>query len=250
MSSDVTSHSFLLRISPYRSPGQRVLEENTSIIPHCDVMKSIDSFGNIVHTGYVADAHDSFVFESTGKVEVTTHDHECELNRFYLYPSSLTLPDVAMASVMPAFAYDGSNAEEWVAELSRLLRAQFEYRQGTTGVSTTAADAFRQGSGVCQDFAHIAIALCRMNGMAARYVNGFMIGEGATHAWIEYYSKGRWRAFDPTNDKAVDDTYIKVAHGRDFNDCSTNRGTFSGLAQQQIRVSLKVSQIRFLNSLI
>lgn len=241
--SDISSHNFMLRISPFRSPGQKIIKEHTAIIPHCHVAKSVDSFGNIVHTGYIADRHDAFMFESTGRIRISTHDDASDLNRLFLYPSPLTMPDDILRGATPALRADG-DIDAWIAELSASLKAQFAYQQGTTGVHTTAADAFRQGSGVCQDFAHIAITICRMNGIAARYVNGFMLGEGATHAWIEYYSNGVWRAFDPTNDRPVDGTYIKLAHGRDFNDCSTNRGTFSGNAQQEIRIALKVDQCR------
>ena len=105
----------------------------------------------------------------------------------------------------------------------------------------TAGEAFALGCGVCQDYAHILIALCRAKGIAARYVAGMIFGEGATHAWVEIYDNGIWHGLDPTQNKRIDDGYIKLAQGRDSRDCQLNRGVFCGTAiqQQNIYVTLE-----------
>ena len=100
------------------------------------------------------------------------------------------------------------------------------------------------GKGVCQDYAHILIALCHMDGIGARYVVGFMIGEGATHAWVEIMCGGYWYGLDPTNNLMVDETYIKLSHGRDYNDCTVVRGSFYRQASQHQEVYVSVEELQ------
>jgi transglutaminase-like putative cysteine protease len=94
---------------------------------------------------------------------------------------------------------------------------------------------------VCQDFAHILIALCRLSGILARYAAGFPEGEGSTHAWVEYYEDGSWKAVDPTHNRLVETGYIKLSHGRNFGDCSIEKGIFSGIAEQNLNVQLQAA---------
>lgn len=242
--SQVSAHNFMLRCTPYVCAFQRSLEHTTSIIPHCRTAQSIDTFGNIVHTGYIADQHEAFMFESTGVIETSLTRIPEVPSALFRYPSALTEPDERIKQVASELGQHNGDVTQWIGEMSAMLQQQFAYASGTTDVTTTASQALAQGHGVCQDYAHIAISLCREAGIAARYVNGFMTGEGATHAWIEYHDGTTWQAFDPTNNKAVDDTYIKIAHGRDFNDCSINRGRFNGITNQNINVTLMVERLK------
>ena len=118
-----------------------------------------------------------------------------------------------------------------------------DYAPGSTSVATTAAQAVELGRGVCQDYAHITLALMRDAGIPSRYVCGFIPGEGATHAWVEWFDSGLWLALDPTHDRAVEYGFIKLAHGRDSSDCPVNRGIFTGRVQQSNSVSIKVEEI-------
>ncbi len=244
----VSSHNFMIRCVPYRTDNQKVIRAATTVIPSCPLTESVDAFGNVVQSGYVADHHDVFMFEAAGIVDVSGHVYREPLNRIFLYPTSLTRPSEGIVKLADDAAKMVDNqtnrTANYVENLSRTLQNRFVYRAGITTVTTTASDALRMGKGVCQDYAHIAIAACRLQGIAARYVCGFMIGEGATHAWIEVHDGKFWRAFDPTNDRWVDDTYIKIACGRDFDDCSVNRGRFCGAAAQDVSVKLKVERCR------
>lgn len=242
--SQVSAHNFMLRCTPYPCSFQKSLTHTSSVIPHCLTAKSRDTFGNIVETGYVADMHDAFMFESAGVIDVSNIREPEEANPLFRYPSTLTEPDDAIRHAAAEIGPIGGNTQRWIADMADMLQQRFTYASGMTDVTTTASQALAQGHGVCQDYAHIAIALCREAGIAARYVNGFMTGEGATHAWIEYHDGTTWQAYDPTNNREVDDTYIKIAHGRDFNDCSINRGRFSGVTNQDIKVSLMVEQLK------
>ncbi|MGM9649705.1 MAG: transglutaminase family protein, partial [Butyricicoccaceae bacterium] len=115
---------------------------------------------------------------------------------------------------------------------------------GATSVSTTAEDAAALGKGVCQDYAHMMIALCRMDHIPARYVAGYLVGEGETHAWLEIYDGARWVGMDPTHNRMVGDQYISIIFGRDYNDCILDKGFFRStqnkpvLQTQQVHVSV------------
>ena len=117
----------------------------------------------------------------------------------------------------------------------------FTYTPGETNVMTTAGEAFAARKGVCQDYAHVLIALCRMAGMPARYVSGLFIGEGASHAWTEIWMDGLWYGIDPTHNCPADEKYLKLCIGRDYSDCPLERGVFSGWAEQNQKVFTKVT---------
>ncbi len=146
----------------------------------------------------------------------------------------------AMAGPLPAA---GAAPPDFLMELMHALSRNFTYAPGSTGAGTAASAAFAGGRGVCQDYAHIFIALCRLAGYPARYVAGMTPGEGATHAWVEVLLGGRWISFDPTRDRLSGRDRIKLSHGRDFGDCSVNRGCFLGGRRQRQRVSVKVEEI-------
>ena len=95
------------------------------------------------------------------------------------------------------------------------------------------------GVGVCQDYAHILISMCRLSGIPARYVAGMMVGEGASHAWTEVWLDGGWTGVDPTHNRPVDETYIKLAHGRDFGDGAIDKGCFIGSATQRQQMCIR-----------
>ena len=109
------------------------------------------------------------------------------------------------------------------------------YRHDVTTVRTTAAEALALGRGVCQDYAHVMLALCRLCGVPARYVSGHLVGEGGSHAWVEVLLPSEEDpsvltavAFDPTNDRRAGLRYLTVAVGRDYGDVAPTSGTYNG----------------------
>ncbi len=109
------------------------------------------------------------------------------------------------------------------------------YRHDVTSVHTTAAEALRVGAGVCQDYAHVMLALSRLCGLPARYVSGHLVGEGGSHAWVEVLLPPAGAgaplvavAFDPTNDRRAGSQYLTVAVGRDYTDVAPTHGSYSG----------------------
>ena len=113
------------------------------------------------------------------------------------------------------------------------VHGAFSYEYGVTGVSTTAADALAVGRGVCQDYTHVMLSVCRLMGLPARYVSGHLVGEGGSHAWVEVlrHVRGRhWVAegWDPTHNRRAGPCYITIAVGRDYVDVAPMSGTYDG----------------------
>jgi transglutaminase-like putative cysteine protease len=114
-----------------------------------------------------------------------------------------------------------------------------------TSVATTAAEALAVGRGVCQDSAHVMLALCRAVGLPARYVSGHLLGEGGTHAWVEVVladaAGARAVAFDPCNGRRAGREYLTVATGRDYTDVAPTSGTYVGAARGTLAATKQVA---------
>ncbi|RZS31424.1 transglutaminase-like putative cysteine protease [Herbihabitans rhizosphaerae] len=146
----------------------------------------------------------------------------------------------------------GRNPTEAVLAISEWVHDQLTYTRGTTGVHSSAVDAWRAREGVCQDYAHLTLAMLRAIGIPGRYVSGYLhtkanakVGEtvrGESHAWIEAWTGGWW-GFDPTNDIEIGPRHIWVALGRDYADVSPLKGTYSGGQASAIEVSVNVTRL-------
>ncbi len=134
-------------------------------------------------------------------------------------------------------------------QLTEYVYKNFEYIKGITSIETTLDEIWKLKAGVCQDFAHILLAMLRILGIPARYVSGYVCpkdaglrGEGATHAWVEAYIPFYgWIGLDPTNNCVVNDLHVRLAIGRNFSDCSPVRGTYKGTSKQTLEVGVSVS---------
>ncbi len=117
------------------------------------------------------------------------------------------------------------------------------YERGPTSIETTSNEVLRLRFGVCQDYAHIMIAICRSAGIPARYVQGYLVGEGETHAWVEVYYPGLgWVEYDPTYNTIVGARHVKIACGRDYSDTAPITGKVIGGGSSTIRNHVKVVQ--------
>jgi transglutaminase-like putative cysteine protease len=130
------------------------------------------------------------------------------------------------------------------------LHQRLIYEPGTTAVGTIAGAALDAGRGVCQDYTHIMLATMRVLGIPSRYTSGYFsgsgadgeVGEQASHAWVEvWFPSHGWAGIDPTNDRVVDDSYIRVAYGRDYGDVSPVRGSYRGAETSGMDVGVWVS---------
>lgn len=133
--------------------------------------------------------------------------------------------------------------------LCRYVYENFSYLPGITTVETTLDTIWELKAGVCQDFAHILLAMLRFINIPARYVSGYicpskngMRGQGATHAWVEAFLPGYgWLGLDPTNNCVANETHVRLAVGRNFSDCSPVKGVYKGLPDHKLEVSVIVS---------
>jgi transglutaminase-like putative cysteine protease len=147
-------------------------------------------------------------------------------------PSRLTKPSPALRDVAEGLLDQEDGAGKLAAKINAFVAQNMRYVSGATSVETTAAEAFAQGTGVCQDFAHVMIALCRLCDIPARYVSGHLLGEGGTHAWLEVIEPGPGlgeasvASYDPTHDRRTNLNYVFVAAGRDYGDVAPTSGRF------------------------
>lgn len=246
-SSPVTNHRFTVRCVPQDSERQKIIERKIEILPDESLSHSVDSFGNDCIYGQCVAAHELFRVNVCGVAQTGLEDSEYageawQMGR-YRYPTPVTRPGQALRQFFSQFSFreDRSNLEKSTL-LMQGLAEHFVYRQGVTNIQTTAEEAFVIGQGVCQDYAHILISLCQMAGIPARYVVGMLIGEGASHAWVEIFDRKRWFALDPTNMVTVTDGHIKISAGRDYSDCVINQGVFVGNAKQKQEVEVIVEE--------
>lgn len=143
---------------------------------------------------------------------------------------------------------NNSTPLEFAVHFCKYVYENFKYKKGITTVESTVDEIWELKSGVCQDFAHILLVILRLNGIPSRYVSGYvcpnkkgMRGEGATHAWVEVFIPFYgWLGLDPTNNCIVNDTYVRLAVGKNFSDCSPVKGTYRGTSDHSLEVIVSV----------
>jgi transglutaminase-like putative cysteine protease len=138
---------------------------------------------------------------------------------------------------------DGMAVGEVVASVSKYIHEHFAYARDVTNASSPIADILQHRKGVCQDFAHLMIAILRSFDLPARYVSGYIHRpnkESQSHAWCEVWLPDLgWVGIDPTNDCLVTDHHVKVASGRDFTDVPPNKGVYRGGGEETILVRVQ-----------
>ena len=243
-SSPVTSHFFSLRCMSCVNTCQQIVKRDMFLHPSDYLVYGADAWGNPLQYGRRADAHDAFIFVSSGEARLSPY---CipELTPGYVFrvESALTGLSDSMKAFLSDTGQKKNNELDFALLLAENIYTYMCYSPGSTQIDTTAIEAFQQRKGVCQDYAHILIAMCRACGIPARYVNGFMQGVGVTHAWVEVLVNGEWRGIDPTNNRLIEYGYIKLAHGRDAMDCRVNRGVFTGNATEQTEIRVIVEEL-------
>lgn len=204
-----------------------------------EVAWEIDAFGNRVcrvaadRVEHAVDFEARFTLRRrVGPGSITTVPRE--LTRACRDSTALTAPNQRILDAAREIATATSQPHDQIARALEWSADAIVYRSGVTGTQTPAAMALHLGSGVCQDYAHIMLALLRALGHPACYVSGHLLGEGAPHAWVEVFVDGQRYAYDPTHRRATNLNYITVAVGRDFADVTMTSGVFSGAAVGQL----------------
>jgi len=258
-----------LRMQP-RSEGPQALRNfQITSNPRAQLYAYTDYLGNAVYHFNVLRAHEELRIDVQAVVEVTPRPavpqaaDALEWQRYNPYnltddhfdlmePSKFAQPSQALRAF--ALAHDlvepQSDPLSALRRLSTSIHDAFEYEVGVTQVHSPIDHALAEKRGVCQDFAHIMIAVARGWGIPTRYVSGYLhhrrkgqdrSGEDATHAWVEAYlpSLG-WIGLDPTNDIEAGDRHIRVAVGRDYADVPPTRGTYKGEAESELAIAVNV----------
>ncbi len=246
-SEPVTECHYTIKCLPRDTDSQRIEELNIEITPPHDYQRGEDSFGNLMIYDNLYREHDRFGFRISGVAGTGLADGERagagEMVGVYRYPHGLNRAGDGIRSYFAANGPAGDAVRDTAVRLMHGLHRDFRYEKGVTDVSTTAEEAWRLGCGVCQDYAHILIALCHLARIPARYVTGMMAGEGYSHAWVEVLSDGVWYGLDPTNDCVAGESYIKIGVGRDAEDCMINKGMVTGGGSQTQSVVVRVEEV-------
>jgi transglutaminase-like putative cysteine protease len=253
------------RITPLTTVDQLVLEATVEVDPPARMFRYLDYWGSVVHAFNLDVAHRALHVTGRSVVETTepvppelvtswdaldndgVRDDWAELLApTPTVPTDPQLTEVAeqlRASTSPDRA--GALIVDWV-------RDQLTYARGRTGVHTSAIEAWTGGSGVCQDFAHLTLALARAMGIPGRYCSGYLhpdpdaevgsVVEGESHAWVELWA-GDWHGLDPTTGWPVGERHVLVARGRDYQDVPPLKGVFHGGPTSRMEVSVQLSRV-------
>lgn len=213
-----------------------------------------DGFGNIIHlvTARNASGPVTIAAEGVVKVEdaagVVKGVRQNAPDQVFLRQTRASAPSPEMAEMARDVTQGLSSELERLHRLMAAIHGHVAYETGVTHAHTTAAEAFAEAQGVCQDHAHVFIGMARRLGVPARYVTGYLItGEGASstaaHAWAEALVPGLgWVGFDPANGKCPTDHYVRLAAGIDASGVAPIRGSRRGGAGERMSVAVRVEQ--------
>jgi transglutaminase-like putative cysteine protease len=251
-----------VRLEPVTNEHQTVEAFVLKVLPPPRLRHYIDFYLNRAHHFEIPEPHTSLTIESQFRVSTNSSNHlepdarpfprarigECSrIERCFdfLQPS----PYVEVEAAVWRQAVDATQGESdtWQAAqaLMRYVHAGFRYTPQLTTVRTRASDVLADRRGVCQDFAHVLLALCRSIQIPALYVSGYLHtpDANASHAWIEVFIPGvGWRALDPTHGRQPDENYVKLAVGRDYADAAPTRGHYKGVTERTMEVAVRIEE--------
>ncbi len=254
-----------IKIYPYMSAEQEVLQHDISITGQPPVQTYFDYWGNKKGTFNLLPPHNEMAIESRLVVrtllpaalplnfdapfEALRHEVDGQLQMLELADADMIASQSEIDNIAAIIYQNGKSVATTVQDCGDYIYKNFKYVKGITTVETTVDELLQLRSGVCQDFAHLMLQVLRTLRIPSRYVSGYicpnksgMRGEGATHAWVEAWLPGYgWAGIDPTNNVWVANKHVKLAVGRHFRDCSPVKGTFKGLAKQTLSVYVSVA---------
>lgn len=262
-----------VRLRPRQDETQSCLSFRLATVPAAKASAYQDPYGNWVHHFNVLPEHRHLRVEAESVVLVHAPrplpddgiglqdlDEQAEdLDEFYdLLCATVYVPHLpAVKELLEGAEHaSGGSVAGFARAAASLVHDRFRYEKGATHVQSSIEDALKTRAGVCQDFAHLLLAILRMRGLPARYVSGYLApmstseprsgaseisGGHASHAWTEVYLPGEgWFGLDPTHGKPVDLRHVRVAYGRDYGDVAPVRGVYQGHAGQRLSVDVRV----------
>jgi transglutaminase-like putative cysteine protease len=252
-----------VRLQPFSDEWQTVDHFLLKVLPAARLRHHRDFYSNVVHHFEISEPHSSLLIES--QLSVTTkprplldaHETPWPLARIGEAARESRVFDFLQESRFVGFspevwrlAVDATLTvtDTWQAAraIMGFVHAQLKYEPSSTTVHTHMREVLRDKRGVCQDFAHVMIGLCRVLKIPALYVSGYLATESAsaTHAWVEVLIPGAgWLALDPTHNRQTDESYIKIAVGRDYSDVPPVTGNYKGTTDRKMSVEVNIRAV-------
>ena len=264
----VTDNLNALRVKPATTLTQRVDEFAVRVEPETRLTSYQDYYGTTVTEFGISKPHERLTIDVRARVETKPPPEppgapfaELESPAYrakageYLLPYTGEPDDLRIDELVGLVR--GETPLATVRRMNEVIPDRFDYRAGVTYVGSTVEDLLDGGAGVCQDFAHLSIALLRRNNIAARYVSGYLFApangdeeadsaEVDTHAWVEALLPGVdggdpvWVAADPTNRAMAGERHVKIGHGRQYADVPPIKGVFRGTAEAELDASVRM----------
>ncbi len=263
----VTSSYNEARLTPRSDARQNVIVNRVETVPATRSYRYTDYWGTAVTAFDLHAPHEELEVSGSSVVETEPGgrpDGADELNwddladpwvvdRYdeYLVPTDYVPRNRQLAAQARRLA-KGLDLREAVEAVCSWVHSEMEYVPGTTGVHTTAVDAWGERKGVCQDYAHLTLVMLRALKIPARYVSGYLhpsrdavideTVEGQSHAWIEAWT-GAWWGYDPTNDVTINEQHVSVGIGRDYSDVPPLKGIYTGGGATDLDVVVEITRL-------
>ena len=255
------------RLQPVSDSLQQCRDFHFKINPNSPVRDYPDFYANCVHYFDVPEPHESLEVQAISSVQTLPESRG---------PIPVAGPDAISASPMKEQFFDFLHSSEFVSleadvwreavdalpsgvtdiwpdtvAIGEHIHRNYKYTPLSTNVNTRAVEVVKKKQGVCQEFAHLMLGLCRTHGIPARYVSGYFLNKNrlpgeieASHAWLEVFIPGYgWKGYDPTHRRETDTRYVKLAVGRDYSDIRPVGGTFRGKGTRKMVVEVTVDRV-------
>ncbi len=252
-----------VRLRPVSNEHQSCDSFVLRVLPAVRLRHYEDFYANCVHHFEITQPHSSLQIEAFSSVSTNSSNwldplatpfpiariRECaQIERCfdYLQSSDYVALDPDLWRLALDIANSGQDAWQVAQSLMTWVHQSFTYDPTATTAYTLMSEALRRRTGVCQDYAHVLIALCRSLQIPALYVSGYFHtpGADASHAWVEVFLPGiGWRALDPTHGTQPDTRYIKIAVGRDYSDVPPTSGHYKGTQKRAMQVDVHISDL-------
>jgi transglutaminase-like putative cysteine protease len=249
-----------LRLTPRTERHQTALESKIVTIPAAPQYAYVDYWGTQVVAFNVDRGHEMLSVVGSALIDTQREESPDDVPWTEVADASLTMADYLSHKLYTepgpelaelAASLRGSRPLDTAKAIMDRTHHALQYVRGVTGVHTSAHEAFVDGAGVCQDFAHLALAMTKSVGLPSRYVSGYFhpevdatVGEeiaGESHAWVEVWT-GRWWGYDPTNDCPVGERHVAIGRGRDYSDVPPVKGIYAGNAEHTMNVGVRITR--------
>jgi len=251
-----------VRLQPMPIPEQTVDAFLLRVLPAARLTHFKDFYSNWVNHFEIVEPHNYLLIEASSRV--TTHppaplpdaplcsfEQMCaapNVDRCFDYLLECRFVEVSADAWKLALDATVGIDDAWQAALAlmRFVHGYLKYESFSTHVHTHMSEVLLARRGVCQDFAHVMLGLCRALKIPARYISGYLATEAAsaTHAWVEVFIPGHgWRGLDPTHNCQLGETYIKIGNGRDYADVSPISGNYRGTRDRKMEVEVRINSV-------